>query len=440
MFLRIRFFVVAAFISTSALGAPQPGVTLYGIVTSNDVQLIDLNGNVVHTWTSAYVPGMSVHLSSNGSILRPGKDETLPGPTGGGLGGRIQRIAWDGTVEWEAVVADGVRRQHHDIVELPNGDILALVYDQVSAADAIAAGRDPALVGTEFNSEGLQQIDGQTGAVVWEWYAFDHLIQDFDPLLPNYGNPADFPERFDINYKAGLATNWLHCNAMSYNADLDQIVISSRSWSEFWVISHDPGDSGDLLYRWGNSEAYGRGTALDQQLFGQHSVHWIDKGLQGAGNFLLFNNTSGGTSSSVCEIIAPLNPDGTYELTPGNPYGPAAATWVCDNAGGNSFFSSITSSAQRLANGNTLIGVGRFGDMYEVNTTCGLEWSFSDPGGGKLFRAERFSECDPRLLGLLGCNVPIPAVSSWGVAIMVLVLLLSASIMLRSSGKFARGR
>ena len=38
------------------------------------------------------------------------------------------------------------------------------------------------------------------GTIVWEWHVWDHLVQDHDPSLPNYGDPSDYPHRLNINY------------------------------------------------------------------------------------------------------------------------------------------------------------------------------------------------------------------------------------------------
>ncbi len=66
----------------------------------------------------------------------------------------------------------------------------------------------------------------------------------------------------------GIA-DWLHTNSVDYNEEFDQIVVSVRHFSEIWVIDHstttaeaaghsggNSGKGGDLLYRWGNPEAY----------------------------------------------------------------------------------------------------------------------------------------------------------------------------------------
>src|SRR6185295_606711 len=145
-----------------------------------------------------------------------------------------------------------------------------------------------------------------------------HLIQDHDLAKANFGDVAKHPERIDANFVrnpaggfgnlfaglfgdkkdkekpkaddmkdkkkddalaklkglgyvgggggkrfAGFFPDWTHVNAVSYNPDLDQIMISSRMFSEVWIIDHSTtaaeaatskggkyGKGGDLLYRW----------------------------------------------------------------------------------------------------------------------------------------------------------------------------------------------
>ena len=113
---------------------------------------------------------------------------------------------------------------------------------------------------------------------------------------------------------------------MAFNAELDQIMISVRSFGEFWIIDHATttaeaaghkggrrGEGGDLLYRWGNPISYRAGTKADQRLFGQHDAQWIPRGYLGAGHVLIFNNGNerpAGNYSSVDEIVLPVDAAG----------------------------------------------------------------------------------------------------------------------------------
>ena len=94
-------------------------------------------------------------------------------------------------------------------------------------------------------------------------------------------------------------------------------------FDEIWIIDHsttteeaaghiggNSGKGGDLLYRWGNPQAYEQGNANDQKYFGQHSAMWIEEGCPGEGNILVFNNGVGrsdGRYSSVDEIMLPVD-------------------------------------------------------------------------------------------------------------------------------------
>ena len=185
--------------------------------------------------------------------------------------------------------------------------MLVIAWVRKTSMEAIQAGRDPLfLADGELWSDMIFELqpDGAGGAtVVWQWDAWDHLIQDFDSNVDNFGVVADHPELIDINYRENDGADWLHINSVDYNPDLDQIALSVPKFDEFWIIDHGTttqeaaghtggarGMGGDLLYRWGSPAAHDAGTAGDQQLWYQHDVHWITPGLPGAGRILLFNN------------------------------------------------------------------------------------------------------------------------------------------------------
>jgi len=82
--------------------------------------------------------------------------------------------------------------------------VLLIAWEVKSREEAIAAGRNPSLlVQNELWSEHLieVQFDGESGGtIVWEWHAWDHLIQDFDASNAHYGVVAEHPELIDLNY------------------------------------------------------------------------------------------------------------------------------------------------------------------------------------------------------------------------------------------------
>jgi len=363
------------------------GYTLFTPKFSHNTYLIDNMGLLVHRWESQYNPGASAYLLEDGTLLRSAQ---LPdGPQHGGF----QLLDWDGTVLWEYAYG----RQHHDIEPMPNGNVLMITNDRRSANQAIAAGRNPDLVGNAIRSLKLIEVaNTDTGtAIVWEWTLWDHLIQDYDSTKANYGVVKDHPELLDLNYARDAAENWIHPNSVDYHPEFDQVLISSRKFNEIWIIDHSTttaeaashsggryGRGGDLLYRWGNPAAYERGDSTDRQLFGQHDAAWVLPDRPGAGNITVFNNgvdRPEGAYSTVEEIIPPVDSTGTYYLENDSTYGPVAPVWEYKAPNPEDFYASRFSSAQRLPNGNTLICSGVGGIFFEVTPEKEIVWKYINP-------------------------------------------------------------
>jgi hypothetical protein len=371
------------------------GHILFAPINSLTTYLIDRNGTVNHTWDSKFCPGEAVYWLGDGTILRTIKT----GVHGyGGSGGGVQRVQWDGTLLWDFRYDANGNLSHHDVKMLPNGDVNIIAWETKTQAEAVDAGRDPKNIsGNSFMPDHIIEVKptGPSGGeIVWEWHAWDHLIQDYDPSKANYGVVEDHPELVDINFGAFFLSDadWLHTNSIDYNPQFDQILLSVHNFNEIWVIDHstttaeaaghsggNSGKGGDLLYRWGNPCAYRRGDSNDQQLFGQHDATWIPSGLPGAGHILIFNNgiyRPAGQFSTVDEIIPPINETGVYYLAPGSAYGPVAETWRYTADPPESMFSPHYSSAQRLLDGNTLICNGEKGEFIEVTPSGQTVWEY----------------------------------------------------------------
>lgn len=194
---------------------------------------------------------------------------------------------------------------------------------------------------------------------------------------------------------AGFLPDWTHGNSVAYNEKLDQVLISIREFSEIWIIDHSTtaaeaaghkggkhGRGGDILYRWGNPQAYRAGTAEDQRLFNQHDAHWIPDGLEGAGHILVFNNGGrrpDGNYSSSDEIVPPVTASGDYERQPGKAFGPESAVWSFTTANKQDFFAGFMANSQRLRNGNTLVTTGFGGVVFEVTPEKKIVWRYVNP-------------------------------------------------------------
>jgi hypothetical protein len=416
-------------VSINEAGALK-GYTLIAPLNATKAYLVDMEGRVVKTWDCEVTPGASTYLLDNGNLLRTGTIGSKAKLHGAGAGGRVQEINWAGERVWDFTYSTDTSLQHHDIHRMPNGNILMIVWDKKTAAEAVAAGRRPDAVKDSLMADAIIEVKPTgktTGEIVWAWHVWDHLVQDFDSAKANYGKVAVKPELVDINFGSGMlagmmakkddadklrdlgylsapprpgpggpgggpSADWTHINSVSYNADLDQIVVSVHAFSEFWIIDHGTtkaeaashsggkrGKGGDLLYRWGNPKAYRAGTNADQKLFNQHNAHWIPAGLPGAGNLLVFNNGGGrpgGAYSSVDEIVLPVDDSGNYSRKKGLPFGPDKPTWSYTAEKKTDFFAMLISGAQRLSNGNTLICSGPNSTVFEVTPKNQTVWKF----------------------------------------------------------------
>ncbi|MBT8323797.1 MAG: aryl-sulfate sulfotransferase, partial [Winogradskyella sp.] len=308
----------------------------------------------------------------------------------------------DNNLLWTFTYSTNDHRLHHDIYPMPNGNILLLAAEVIPGPEAIQSGRNPALlVDNELYNERIFEIEpvGTNQAnVVWEWNSKDHLIQDFDATKDNFGVVSENPQRIDVNFLNGGSgsNNWLHINSIQYDETRDQIVISARNLSELWIIDHSTtnaesasssggtyGKGGDLLYRWGNPEAYRQGTSNDRTLFGQHYPHYIDPGLPNEGKIIIFNNGFQRTPSfSQVDIITPPeSTSGFYDYVQNTAYGPIATDYTYSDMSTDpsEFYSAIVSSAQQLPGGNLLVCEGNSGFIFELDSNDNIVWEYKVP-------------------------------------------------------------
>lgn len=396
-------------------GGASAGYVLFSPLDGGGTYLIDSLGRVVNRWPTTG-QSFSSYLVDDGDLYFISKLEDGSLFNAGGRCGQIQRFDWDGNLEWQFEYSSTLACHHHDIEVLPNGNVLLIAWELRAAAEAVALGRIPGtMMGQELWPEKIVEVHPSgpnTGEIVWEWRVWDHLIQDTSPSMPNYGEPAENPHRVDINYRLSNQSDWMHVNGIDYNAELQQILLSVHHFNEVWVIPHSSsteeaaGPGGDLLYRWGNPLAYGRGTVADQELFTQHDAKWIPLGFPGAGNITIFNNNIPGERigdffSGYDELVPPLTREGTYALGAEEAFGPTEVSWRYAAGALDSFHSHFISGCHRLVSGNTMGCAGSWGEFREVDVTGQVLWRYISPvtSSGILAQGE-----SPSPLGTGGTN------------------------------------
>lgn len=374
------------------------GYTLIVPMRNTDAYLIDNCGRLINTWPSSYLTRTYSYLLDDGSLLHAGKSSKNI-LNAGGAGGIVEIIDWNGNQTWQFELSDSNYRQHHDLEPLDNGNFLMFAWEKKTLSEAAALGRDTSSMTNDFWSEAIYEVEmvGTDSAnLIWEWHAWDHMVQQFDSTKPNFDSIADRPELIDINSRilAGGTSDWLHFNSIDYNAALDQIMVSVHGLNEIWIIDHstttneasghtggNSGKGGDLLYRWGNPIIYGRGDSSDQMFFKQHDARWIEDSLLFGGKIMVYNNglgRPGGNHSSVDVINPPVDSAGNYTIQSGMPFGPNQLHFSYDGDT-NSWFSLNISGADVLPNDHLLICDGPAGRIFEIDSSGNLFWEYVSP-------------------------------------------------------------
>ncbi len=384
----------------------------------NVTYLTDHHFNEINTWEHEQnlVPASMPYLNQDSTIWYPCKSSN-PTMVSGGVGGLIQKLDWNNDIVWEFSISNDSLQHHHDIEPMPNGNILIIAWSRKNLHDAQSMGRE--IIETPLQqmwSESIfeiKPIGSDSAEIVWEWHLWDHLVQDVNPNLSNYGVISEHPELLNINLGQvgfGMSSfgsdnaDWIHFNSIDYNPYLDQIVLSSRMMNEIYIIDHstttqeaashsggNSGKGGDFLYRWGNPQNYDRGTDADRILGSQHSVSWIDADYPGEGNLLIFNNLQFGNNSAVIEISTPNDFDGNYALNNLEPYAPESWNWMFYNPS-ILMPQIIQSGAHRLENGNTFITTFSNAKMIEISMDGDILLEYSPPQNYVINRAHKYAD------------------------------------------------
>ncbi|WP_397303040.1 aryl-sulfate sulfotransferase [Nonlabens ulvanivorans] len=359
-------------------------------IRSDTTYLINREGKEVHKWYATSSPTLMAYLMDDGSLIRTVYTDIDNGIAIGGKTGKLQIIDKDNNLKWEWLLDNSTESLHHDIAILPNGNLLASVWEVKDENSSISNGRDPQKL---FENRliidkiiEIEPIGSNQANIIWEWSLWDHLIQDFDAAQLNFGTVASHPELFDINMGVGIA-NFSHGNGLDYILEHDQIVLNSRELSEFFLIDHstttaeaasssggNSGKGGDLLFRYGNPQNFKTGSSNDQIFNGPHDGTYVGSNVNSLGSFLIFDNLDGIDFSTVKEINVPISIDGRYPSIINQGNVPDSPIWSYSDT---AIYSKRTSGAQRLPSGNTLITSNSGLIIREVNPLNQIVWEYN---------------------------------------------------------------
>ena len=336
------------------------GFTLYPVSGTAEVVLLNMKGDVVHSWN---IDAERARLLPNGNLLvlhgtKWGKD-VAPWKE---LRNEIREYAWDGSVVWRHVAKDVA---HHDLQRLENGNTVFLRRTFVPAEYKKNI-TDAAKRSMRVRGDSIIEIN-KDGETVWEWHAHEHLdLNSCGRRVCREMNTEDSMANKD--------RDWTHANTITIipenkwydNGDSrfkpGNLIFLPRNW---WTVLIIDKDSGRPVWEYGGDYRGG--------ISGGHEASMIPKGLPGAGNIIVLDN---GAKVHVGEsFILEVNPLTKEE------------EWIFDI--GKEFWTGTRGSVQRLPNGNTLITEDNTGRVIEVTREKEIVWEYKT--NEQSSRASRYS-------------------------------------------------
>ena len=318
-----------------------------GGASPSDVRLIDMNGNVVHTWEVVPFFNKRSRLLPNGNLVYAGPNKT------------IYEYDWDGNVVWTHEGIGSV----NDIRVLPNNNRLLIAHEPIPeefqrrVRDVeIAPWWEPRLRGSGETQLGADLYEvNLDGDVVWAWHAHNHLdLNLFSPATPE--------------------GDWLHVNSVAplpenkwYDAGDERfrpgnILLNARNINTVYIIDKEMKE-----IVWEGTHDYKGGMAH------AHEAEMIEKGLPGAGNIILFDNGlftrhRAHTGQTFIVELDPISKE---------------IVWIYETEGYANirFFSKTMGTQQRLPNGNTYIAEDNTGRLFQVRPDGEIVWEYVNRGG-----------------------------------------------------------
>jgi hypothetical protein len=322
------------------------GYNLYCSRTTPYAHLMNMSGEIVHSWTYATEePAIWEHavMLENGDLVAILKMKSLV------------RLDWRSNLLWEKAM-----QVHHEVTPLPDGTLYAIARE-IQEHRGLQI-RFPAIVHLSPDGEEIER-----------WYTYDHLDEIkgvfdqrsfldtiLDSLLAEEDSVALYAtlsrrrgmHRFKLQHEY---YDYLHLNTITLLPDTPlgrrdkrfqagNLLICFRNVNQIGVLD---GETRQVIWAWGEGE-----------LEWPHHPTMLENG-----NILIFDNGVSRRYSRILELN-PLTQEIVWEYVADPP---------------SSFFTSQRGSSQRLPNGNTLICDGNGGRAFEVSLNGEILWEWLNP-------------------------------------------------------------
>ena len=388
------------------------GYTLF-TAPKKGVVLINMNGEIVRHWKG--FGGFPAKMIPGGYVL--GSLGTRDAADGYQDETDVTMLDWDGNVVWSFDKNEEIEdpdkpkrwmaREHHDY-QMEGNPVGYWVPGMETSPDfqkmLILVHRDvrnPEISPQLLLEDRLIEVDRE-GNITWEWNMLDYFDDfNFDETIKNamFRNPNTQPtgpegqgDIFHVNCASYLGPNkWYDAGDERFKPD--NIIMDSREANIMWIIDHE---TGHVVWQVGPDFTATPELRIFGTIVGPHHTHMIPKGLPGEGNIMVYDNggwAGYGAPNQFSKIGLKVTRRDSSRVVEFDPT-TLEIVWECkglakNSAGGfdfngNYFYSPLTSSAQRMPNGNTVICEGCSAKLMEFTPEGELVWEYMFPEVGDL--------------------------------------------------------
>jgi hypothetical protein len=245
---------------------------------------------------------------------------------------------------------NGLQGDHHEFIISPEDTALFDIYHRVPM--------DLSDMGGEADSTVLdgivQEVDIETGEVLFEWHSLDHIGID-----ESYSEPPE---------NTAFAHDYFHLNSIEVDHD-GNLIVSARRTSAVYKIDRA---SGEVIWRLGGKKSdfeMGAGTRTDWQ---HHARRQPDA------TITIFDNGGVSKDEPSRAIVIKLEEEAR------------TATLVREYTHPDKVLAATQGSMQTLPNGNVFLGWGSEPHMSEFDPEGELLFNADFPVEGESYRAFRF--------------------------------------------------